>query len=157
ISAEHGDRTKDSEARGRVRLPPIEGDALALGLSRRVCETGVRPYRRVLRQRDRVVRPRPVDHGARRVDDTPPACGTQQGARAFDTGDAVVLDVHDDIGAGCASGHARARILQATDDSAAQRSLRTDDRYVQHRTYHALMAEEGPSGNPFEQLPIFGD
>src|SRR5437763_14274450 len=24
-------------------------------------------------------------------------------------------------------------------------------------TYHALMADEGPSGNPFEQLPIFGD
>src|SRR5205823_1891347 len=26
-----------------------------------------------------------------------------------------------------------------------------------HRTYDASVTEEGPSGNPFEQLPIFGD
>src|SRR5947209_7992502 len=38
-----------------------------------------------------------------------------------------------------------------------KRRVRTDDRYVEHRTYHALMTEPGPSGNPFEQLPIFGD
>src|SRR5207302_4704933 len=31
------------------------------------------------------------------------------------------------------------------------------DRYVQHRTYHAPMSDKGPSGDPFEQLPIFGD
>src|SRR5207302_9015033 len=40
---------------------------------------------------------------------------------------------------------------------AGDETVPADDRYGWHRTYDASVTEEGPSGNPFEQLPIFGD
>ena len=157
VGGHRDDRAEHGDGPARALPAPAVGHRLGRGELPCVHELDIRAQDRVLGERDRVVRPRAVDHRRRDEHEVVGVAGDRLGKRLVDAfgdvlptaGPRVVIagaEMHDDVDlrrlgrGGCLGDGDRAVGLEQAHHTSAEVSFGAADRHADRRGTHAVAA-----------------